>query len=573
MDRRHDMASATGAPYDRLSPQHEHSSAGQQPSSPAPAARGADAQPDLLDSIASVPRLRGKLHIPRAARAKREWATPPRRYRVRAGWHYARVSDNLVDLLRLIDGARSIAEIAAAMSQRQHRHVHPAEVAYLLRKRLLPARLITIRSVPGASPSSVRFTRTDLAPATPRLPSGPSMPELPAPGAALDELTTQPIPPVPTMQPAPDAAAFGQSASLLAAALSETASPAGPTALSLTGAPTGVPAIGPADALSGGLAAEVPSATPAEPLARPHAALPIEEQTTAAVTLPAAQVPTSASELSAMAPDKQPTAIVAGPANVPLTASPAASPAHASVAPVVVDGAGIAAPSRLIAAPPSGPQSRRAHMAAHASALPARLSGVLAAPTVPPRARAARRPYQPTRITLTRPQAIRIGTIGALLLGIALLLVVSAGPIGNELARRVSPSRTPHPTATPALPQETILPGETAYTVQKGDTLDGIAQRYAVNTAALLAVNADILPTAAALTPGMRLAVPAKYRAGVPAQNQPRPLYYIVRPGDTLSGIGDRFGVDWDTIVSYNKLKNPNALTPGQSIVIPPASD
>ena len=52
------------------------------------------------------------------------------------------------------------------------------------------------------------------------------------------------------------------------------------------------------------------------------------------------------------------------------------------------------------------------------------------------------------------------------------------------------------------------------------------------------------------------------------AQTVPYPCCdaYTVRRGDTLSGIGARFGVDWRRLASINEIANANLILPGQTI-------
>jgi N-acetylmuramoyl-L-alanine amidase len=47
---------------------------------------------------------------------------------------------------------------------------------------------------------------------------------------------------------------------------------------------------------------------------------------------------------------------------------------------------------------------------------------------------------------------------------------------------------------------------------------------------------------------------------------------YIVREGDTLSGIAARFGVSEDAILKQNPLSDRDRLLVGQELVIPPAA-
>ncbi len=44
---------------------------------------------------------------------------------------------------------------------------------------------------------------------------------------------------------------------------------------------------------------------------------------------------------------------------------------------------------------------------------------------------------------------------------------------------------------------------------------------------------------------------------------------YVVQPGDTLSGLAAQFNTTVDEIVAANNLTDPNALQPGQSLIIP----
>jgi 3D (Asp-Asp-Asp) domain-containing protein/LysM repeat protein len=47
---------------------------------------------------------------------------------------------------------------------------------------------------------------------------------------------------------------------------------------------------------------------------------------------------------------------------------------------------------------------------------------------------------------------------------------------------------------------------------------------------------------------------------------------YVVHPGDTLSGIAARFGIDVDTIVQANRLGSADQILPGQTLTILPVS-
>jgi membrane-bound lytic murein transglycosylase D len=50
---------------------------------------------------------------------------------------------------------------------------------------------------------------------------------------------------------------------------------------------------------------------------------------------------------------------------------------------------------------------------------------------------------------------------------------------------------------------------------------------------------------------------------------KPRNIYYTIKGGDTLSQIGDKFGISYKKIMKINKITDPRRLKPGQKIIIP----
>lgn len=67
----------------------------------------------------------------------------------------------------------------------------------------------------------------------------------------------------------------------------------------------------------------------------------------------------------------------------------------------------------------------------------------------------------------------------------------------------------------------------------------------------------------------MRLEDVTKGATVASQDNKTNTTSYTVKAGDTLSGIGKRFGVNWRDIASLNKIKNPNLIFPGQVFQIP----
>lgn len=94
--------------------------------------------------------------------------------------------------------------------------------------------------------------------------------------------------------------------------------------------------------------------------------------------------------------------------------------------------------------------------------------------------------------------------------------------------------------------------------VRPGDTLSEIAQRNGVSLRSLIAANPQI-GNPNLIRPGQQVIIPA----GSGAQS------YTVRPGDTLSEIGQRFGVSWQSLARENGISNPNLILPGRTLSIP----
>jgi LysM repeat protein len=100
-----------------------------------------------------------------------------------------------------------------------------------------------------------------------------------------------------------------------------------------------------------------------------------------------------------------------------------------------------------------------------------------------------------------------------------------------------------------------------AYTVQRGDTLTRIALRYGVTVRALMQANA--LDNSHTIYVGQRLVIQG---AGV-AVSAPAPATgdtYVVRSGDNLSKIAQRYGTTAAALARLNGIANPSAIYPGQ---------
>ena len=92
------------------------------------------------------------------------------------------------------------------------------------------------------------------------------------------------------------------------------------------------------------------------------------------------------------------------------------------------------------------------------------------------------------------------------------------------------------------------------YTVRPGNTLYGIAQFFGSEVKAIAKANGLRPPYT--VYPNQELVIP------VGKLNPPR--YYVVRPGDTITSIADRYGLELEDLLNLNRLENPNIIYPGQ---------
>jgi LysM repeat protein len=104
-----------------------------------------------------------------------------------------------------------------------------------------------------------------------------------------------------------------------------------------------------------------------------------------------------------------------------------------------------------------------------------------------------------------------------------------------------------------------------SHVVARGDTLYNISVRYGVSMAAIQSVNG--LANANLIYVGQTLIIPA---AGyVPPAQPSNVTYYIVRTGDTLSGIAVRYCTTVDGIASASGINRYSPIYPNQRLTVP----
>jgi LysM repeat protein len=98
------------------------------------------------------------------------------------------------------------------------------------------------------------------------------------------------------------------------------------------------------------------------------------------------------------------------------------------------------------------------------------------------------------------------------------------------------------------------------YTVQRGDSLAAIAQRFGVTWAVIIEANRQLIEDPNILVAGWQLLIP-----GV-APPAPEPEVYVVQAGDTLYRISRMWGCSVADIVAANAIADPSLIRPGQTL-------
>lgn len=108
-----------------------------------------------------------------------------------------------------------------------------------------------------------------------------------------------------------------------------------------------------------------------------------------------------------------------------------------------------------------------------------------------------------------------------------------------------------------------------SYVVKAGDTVSGIAARYGISTASVLALNG--LGWKSLIFPGQTLKLSGASTgagAGTGTVSGTRPATYTIKRGDTISGIAGRYGVSTQSLLTLNGLSRTSIIYPGQVITL-----
>ena len=137
----------------------------------------------------------------------------------------------------------------------------------------------------------------------------------------------------------------------------------------------------------------------------------------------------------------------------------------------------------------------------------------------------------------------------------------------SSVARRRAAASGLHPVDTSGAPALT-------YRVRDGDTVTSIAARSGSSVRAVLAAN-NLRPTGI-VRPGQLLVrpsliPPARPRPTPKPRPSAHPVVHVVRPGDTVSAIAERYRLSAAGVLAANRLRSTDLIRPGQKLILPGA--
>jgi len=195
----------------------------------------------------------------------------------------------------------------------------------------------------------------------------------------------------------------------------------------------------------------------------------------------------------------------------------------------------------------------------------------------------------------TGPFIIWVLVILMVIVGVVLLIAWLLSPTGPKISLFSTATPTVTVTATPtstvtqtSTATETLTPTVTLsptpsepfkYIVQEGDTLDGIAKKFALGdfgVQILFFLNPKIDPASPNINIGDEITVPnpgyqmptaTPVPSNLPAGSR---LDYTIQPGDTIAGIASKFNSTAEDILKENKIAaaDANKIFVGQKIVV-----
>lgn len=124
-------------------------------------------------------------------------------------------------------------------------------------------------------------------------------------------------------------------------------------------------------------------------------------------------------------------------------------------------------------------------------------------------------------------------------------------------------TKTSNSEPKPAESSKSQTSSETIYIVKKGDTLSGIASKYGTTYQVLASYNGISNPNLIGVEQVIK--IPNGTMSHITNTSS---RTYIVKSGDNLSSIAKKYGTTYQKIAKDNNISNPNKIYPGQKLII-----
>jgi LysM repeat protein len=166
--------------------------------------------------------------------------------------------------------------------------------------------------------------------------------------------------------------------------------------------------------------------------------------------------------------------------------------------------------------------------------------------------------------------------VGSLAVSLGMATPAEAAPVKRVPKAKTGPTQTKLPrVAAPAVAAAAAptVAAPATYVVEQGDTVSGIAGRFGISTASVLAQNG--LGWKTTIFPGQTLTLGgsgAASTAAPAAASTGSGASYTVVAGDTVSGIAGKHGVSTSSVLQANGLQATSTIFPGNRLTIPGAS-
>lgn len=170
-------------------------------------------------------------------------------------------------------------------------------------------------------------------------------------------------------------------------------------------------------------------------------------------------------------------------------------------------------------------------------------------------------------------QTAQAGEAGVIPTATATPETASETPGSNGDMETVVPTEGADITETVEPTVDTTPTGTTEYTVQSGEWVNSIAQKFNVDPDDIISLN-DLQPPYS-LEVGQVLLIPSADATSVPttaattAATSTGGQEYTVQSGEWVYSIARKFGVDPQAIIDLNNLPFPYTLYPGDVLIIP----